>query len=451
MSLNLPSIGAAATASPPASATARSTEAAPPGAGSFGEALSRATQADAPEAKTPRGKAAAGTPEQRPGGAPETETEEAVEPALMPELAMMMALESRSAPPTFHGGALAAATGEPRQEKSVADSLAPPLAGAALAADEAPGLPAAGTGASVPAASAAALALAAASPQQRGQVPAAAGLKTSLPGGTLAGAPDAAEAPMPLTSREMAAPDPFLPRSFENRPTGGFTGASQAQAGTALPPAAHDAARQALSAAPPAEEAVVPTPVDSPALIVPGAEAGAVPAPAMTAPAAQGPAGLGNSLPSLPVTAPSLPQDVGSSEWGQALGQQVLQMGKAGQEVAELQLHPPGLGPLKVTLSMNEHQLQAAFVSTHASVRAAVEAALPQLRAALADSGISLGNTSVGTDSRQPADADQGQGARPGQRTPSGASVGRDLAGANERPVVPLRSQGHGAGVDLYA
>src|SRR3989338_10094289 len=113
----------------------------------------------------------------------------------------------------------------------------------------------------------------------------------------------------------------------------------------------------------------------------------------------------------------SLAPEVGSSEWGKALGQQMIHMGKGGEQVAELQLNPPGLGPLKVTLSMNDHQVQAIFVSAHSSVRAAVEAALPQLRTTLADSGISLGNTSVNAESQQQAAFAQGQN---GQNEQSG-------------------------------
>ena len=107
--------------------------------------------------------------------------------------------------------------------------------------------------------------------------------------------------------------------------------------------------------------------------------------------------------PPAPVNAATvlLTPEVGSSEWSKALGQQVVHMGSAGNQVAELQLNPPGLGPLKVTLSMIDQQMQAVFVSAHSSVRAAVEAALPQLRTLLAESGISLGNTSVGSESQQ--------------------------------------------------
>ena len=148
--------------------------------------------------------------------------------------------------------------------------------------------------------------------------------------------------------------------------------------------------------------------------------------------------------------APVLPQKAGSTDWGTALGQHVLHMSRTGQETAELQLNPPGLGPLKVSLSMNEHQIQAAFVSTHASVRAAVEAALPQLRAAMADGGISLGETSVGSQSQQAADTRQGREDRPSPRGQLD-NPNRELAGATQRAATEPRRRVDGASVDIYA
>lgn len=151
-----------------------------------------------------------------------------------------------------------------------------------------------------------------------------------------------------------------------------------------------------------------------------------------------------------PTAGASLAPEVGSGEWGKALGQQVVRMGTTGHQLAELQLNPPGLGPLKVTLNMNEHQMQAMFVSAHASVRAAVEAALPQLRTALADNGISLGNTSVSSESQQQA-AFAGS-----QEKPPGGRAYRD-DGARETSALPARSaaapprRNSGAGLDTYA
>ncbi|NMM08556.1 flagellar hook-length control protein FliK [Polaromonas sp.] len=149
----------------------------------------------------------------------------------------------------------------------------------------------------------------------------------------------------------------------------------------------------------------------------------------------------------------SIAPDMGSSEWGKALGQHVVHMGKAGQQVAELQLNPPGLGPLKVTLSMNDQQMQASFVSAHASVRVAIEAALPQLRSTLADSGISLGNTSVSSGSQQQqafADSPGEQASQRSYRTinaPDAPALATRVAAA----PLPQRSASSGISVDTYA
>ncbi|MDP3192383.1 flagellar hook-length control protein FliK [Rhodoferax sp.] len=212
------------------------------------------------------------------------------------------------------------------------------------------------------------------------------------------------------------------------------------------------AAAAAAAAANPADEAaalpVIPgqTPAADSANPNAALTLGAVAAmPAGGAGAAAAPA------PAAASASPLLAPEVGSSEWGKALGQQVVHLGQAGQQQAELQLNPPGLGPLKVTLSLNDQQLQAMFVSAHASVRAAVEAALPQLRASLADNGISLGNTSVSADNQQQAAFAQEQHRQPNQRAYANTPPPSIPANPAPRPLgEPLR-QGHGLSVDTYA
>lgn len=170
--------------------------------------------------------------------------------------------------------------------------------------------------------------------------------------------------------------------------------------------------------------------------------------------AAPAPTGMPASSAAPPAMARSLAPEVGSGEWGKALGQQMVHMGKGGEQVAELQLNPPGLGPLKVTLSMNDHQVQAMFVSAHSSVRAAVEAALPQLRTTLADSGISLGNTSVSSESQQQAAFAQGQSGQNGQSGQRGYRLERtpdNLAPAVRPATEASRPAGRGISVDTYA
>jgi flagellar hook-length control protein FliK len=99
-----------------------------------------------------------------------------------------------------------------------------------------------------------------------------------------------------------------------------------------------------------------------------------------------------------PQQAAAVAVGVGQRGWDQGLGEQLLWMTSQKHQVAELRLNPPELGPLKITITLDQNQASAQFVSAHAAVREAIESALPRLREMLSESGISLGNTSVGAE-----------------------------------------------------
>ncbi len=84
-----------------------------------------------------------------------------------------------------------------------------------------------------------------------------------------------------------------------------------------------------------------------------------------------------------------------SSGWGDELSQKIVWMTTQREQIAELRLNPPNLGPLEVVISVSDDQATALFTSQHAAVRHAVEQALPRLREMLAESGITLGNATV--------------------------------------------------------
>jgi flagellar hook-length control protein FliK len=86
---------------------------------------------------------------------------------------------------------------------------------------------------------------------------------------------------------------------------------------------------------------------------------------------------------------------LGNNGWAGEFSQKIIWMSTQQNQIAELHLNPPDLGPLKVVLEISENQLTAQFTSPHSGVRDAVENALPKLRDILADSGIKLGNTTV--------------------------------------------------------
>jgi len=119
------------------------------------------------------------------------------------------------------------------------------------------------------------------------------------------------------------------------------------------------------------------------------------------------PIATASSLPA-PVTAsattstpstPTLNSQLGSDEWQQALSQQIVMFSRNGQQNAELRLHPEDLGAIQISLKLDNDQAQINLVSSHSHVRAALEAAIPQLRSALAESGINLGESQVSSDS----------------------------------------------------
>ncbi|VTU22481.1 Flagellar hook-length control protein [Variovorax sp. PBL-H6] len=193
----------------------------------------------------------------------------------------------------------------------------------------------------------------------------------------------AAESTMPLTSALLPA------RSTAAGGTATASAASDAKAVTTPSPA--DSSVPSVEAQP----AILAATTDAESAAPPAAPAAVL----ASAPPMQ-PA-LDRAQPAAsPAPAQALAPPVGSAEWAPALGHQVLRMTAGGQQVAELNLNPAGLGPLKITLSVGDNQAQAMFVSAHESVRKAVEAALPHLRSTLAEQGISLGQTSVGAESR---------------------------------------------------
>lgn len=152
-----------------------------------------------------------------------------------------------------------------------------------------------------------------------------------------------------------------------------------------------------------------------------------------------------------------LSAQLGSQEWQQSLGQQVIMFSRNGQQNAELRLNPQELGALQISLKIEDKQAQLHFVSAHSQVRAAIEAAMPNLRTALAESGIQLGQSSVGSEgqwqqAQQQNQQNQQDFASRGQ--PGYGEVAADETQASTPLVTPAALQalanGNG-GVDIFA
>lgn len=140
-----------------------------------------------------------------------------------------------------------------------------------------------------------------------------------------------------------------------------------------------------------------------------------------------------------------------SEDWNQAFGQHVLRLARGSQQQAEIVLHPRELGQINIQLAINEQrQAQIHFVSAHAPVREAVEAALPQLRQALAAGGLTLGQASVGDHGSQ---AQFAGGDAPPRREPGAqaASAGASTGSSNEPAARTLQRVLAPGRIDIFA
>ncbi|TVQ44733.1 MAG: flagellar hook-length control protein FliK [Gammaproteobacteria bacterium] len=117
--------------------------------------------------------------------------------------------------------------------------------------------------------------------------------------------------------------------------------------------------------------------------------------------------------------------------FGQGLGQRLIAMVQQGLQQAQLRIHPEHLGPLEVRLRTEGDAVQVTLASPHASVREALESALPRLRDTLAEHGLSLAQADVGGGEREAAGRGDGEAdTAPGGWTEDGEGDGSaDTAG----------------------
>lgn len=133
--------------------------------------------------------------------------------------------------------------------------------------------------------------------------------------------------------------------------------------------------------------------------------------------------------------------------WDQAISQRVLWMARGGIQSASLVLNPPQLGPVQVTVQIENQQASVQFVAASPQVQQSLQDALPVLRDMLGQAGIALGQADVGSQPRQQRNPGTAS-ANPFMATPDNAS------GPAQRPdkTVPLKSLPVRRGlINLYA
>ncbi|WP_457807996.1 flagellar hook-length control protein FliK [Kushneria sp. EE4] len=179
--------------------------------------------------------------------------------------------------------------------------------------------------------------------------------------------------------------------------------------------------------------------------------------PMNTLSALTGQTGTGSMAPSAAqaVTTATLPA-MDSDQWSTALERQTINLSMRGGGEARLNMNPLELGPLSISLKMGEQSAQLHIASHHAQVRAAVEAALPQLREAFSANGIELGQASVSDQgSFQQGGFQQQQERTPGAlagRNGPGSVAGLDADADNDViSISALPGRSLNGGIDLFA
>ncbi|HEY9279632.1 MAG TPA: flagellar hook-length control protein FliK [Eoetvoesiella sp.] len=139
-------------------------------------------------------------------------------------------------------------------------------------------------------------------------------------------------------------------------------------------------------------------------------------------------------------------------QWAADFGRQLVSLTQNGHgktQTAELRLDPPELGPIRISININDNVAQAIFVSPHAAVRQSVENALPQLQDLLAQAGISLGETNVSDQNQSQEMFDQF--AASGAKRSKGSVTVVDIGSGDASAHAATRSKAPDALIDTFA
>lgn len=148
-------------------------------------------------------------------------------------------------------------------------------------------------------------------------------------------------------------------------------------------------------------------------------------------------------------TAPNVEPHLHDPHWAQSFGNRIVWLARNEQQTAQININPPQLGPVQITLQLNGDQASAMFASPHAEVRQAIQDAMPQLRDMLASAGINLGQANVGSQSPQDRQEFMAQFANQNRSSGEAAILPGDNHAAGLPSGQPIQ-RGRGL-VDLFA
>lgn len=126
--------------------------------------------------------------------------------------------------------------------------------------------------------------------------------------------------------------------------------------------------------------------------------------------------------------------------WGQAVGERLVWAVRQDISQARIRLDPPHLGPLEISIDVQDDQTRVSIAAHHAVTRDTLEAELPRLRLMLADAGFASVDVNVSQQQEERHAGAQAGGARGGFAEPM----------AGEEQELPVQRQGLGL-VDHYA
>jgi flagellar hook-length control protein FliK len=146
---------------------------------------------------------------------------------------------------------------------------------------------------------------------------------------------------------------------------------------------------------------------------------------------------------------PTVSAPMHSENWPQQFGEKVVWMAKNDLQTAQININPPQLGPVQITLNLSGDQATAVFASPHAEVRQAIESSMPQLRDMLASAGINLSDANVGANLAQQNQNNAFQSPNRAQSALENAILPANDNAPVAGTAMPLK-QGRGL-VDLFA
>lgn len=130
-------------------------------------------------------------------------------------------------------------------------------------------------------------------------------------------------------------------------------------------------------------------------------------------------------------------------KWGKELGQNLLMMVNTKMDVAQIQVNPPNLGPIEVSLRLHQDQASVLFVAATPQAKDTLEQHLPRLAAMLSDNGIQLNGAQVSSGDSQERQAaqmafmQQNQSSRQDESAPKFSVHGMPIAAPVSEPVLP--------------